>query len=534
VRDWPAMKYRGISDDLSRGPVPKLEFQEHVVRTLAAYKMNVYSPYMEVAFAYTNEPLSAPPGGAMTPDDLRQLVAYAAKYHVTVIPEQEAFGHLHHALMFEKYDALGETPLGSALAPGQPVSAELIRSWFKELAALTPGPFLHIGADEVNELGLGQSKPLIESKGAAKTYIDFVTQIHAELEPLHKRLLFWGDIAMKDPELVKRLPKDMIAIAWEYGPRADGFDKWIRPFTDAGMETWVSPGINDWGRIYPSNYEGLPNIQEFVRDGQRLGATGMLNTVWNAEEDDEGLFNNDWYGVLFGAAASWQPGESDIARYEADYGPVFHGDESGKINAAESEITAAEEEFRAAGYPHGADTPLFWADPWTEQGQVASAKLLPHAREIRLHAERAIELVEQAEQAAPLRETDTLSALKLGARRIDFFAFKLEAADQIAQAYRLAVERNDGRRSVGSPLFHVDYLYEDLIYTFGELHDLYQREWNKQNRPYALHNVMVRYDLNEQEWMRRRDEFDDAKAHFAAKHSLPPASTLEIPASDAH
>ncbi len=40
IRDWPAMRWRGFHDDLSRGPVPTLEFQKHIVRTIAAYKMN--------------------------------------------------------------------------------------------------------------------------------------------------------------------------------------------------------------------------------------------------------------------------------------------------------------------------------------------------------------------------------------------------------------------------------------------------------------------------------------------------------------
>ena len=34
----------------------------------------------------------------------------------------------------------------------------------------------------------------------------------------------------------------------------------------------------------------------------------MLNTVWN--DDGEGIFDENWFGVLFGAAAAWQPGES--------------------------------------------------------------------------------------------------------------------------------------------------------------------------------------------------------------------------------
>jgi len=54
IRDWPAMKYRGVHDDLSRGPVPTLEFQKKQIRAFAAYKLNVYSPYFENTMQYTS------------------------------------------------------------------------------------------------------------------------------------------------------------------------------------------------------------------------------------------------------------------------------------------------------------------------------------------------------------------------------------------------------------------------------------------------------------------------------------------------
>ena len=103
IRDWPAMAHRGLSDDWSRGPLPNMEFLKREIRTLAAYKYNIFSPYFEHTFAYASTPVAAFPGGAMTPEEARELVAYAAKYHITIIPEQEAFGHLHHVLKFEQY-----------------------------------------------------------------------------------------------------------------------------------------------------------------------------------------------------------------------------------------------------------------------------------------------------------------------------------------------------------------------------------------------------------------------------------------------
>jgi N-acetyl-beta-hexosaminidase len=208
IHDWPAMQYRGLSDDLSRGPVDTLEFQKKMVRTLAAYKANLYSPYFENTQQYASNPLAAPPGGSISADDARELVAYAAKYHVMVVPDQEAFGHLRHMLAYEEYSPLAETPHGAVLAPGQPGSLVVIKQMFTELAALYPSPFLHIGADETFDLGVGQTKPAVDAQGLGPVYLNFMQQIDTTLHPLNRKLLFWGDIAERSPDLLKSMPEE--------------------------------------------------------------------------------------------------------------------------------------------------------------------------------------------------------------------------------------------------------------------------------------------------------------------------------------
>ncbi len=157
VRDWPAMRYRGIDDDLSRGPFPTLEFQKHQIRVFASFKINVYSPYFEHTLLYPDHPLAAPPGGSLTPSEAKDLVAYARQYHVIIVPEQEALGHLHHALKYEIYQDVAETPHGRVLAPGQPVSLSLLKDWLTDIAQEFPSPFIHLGADETFDLGLGRT-----------------------------------------------------------------------------------------------------------------------------------------------------------------------------------------------------------------------------------------------------------------------------------------------------------------------------------------------------------------------------------------
>jgi hexosaminidase len=530
IRDWPALPHRGLDDDLSRGPVPTLEFQERQVRTLAAYKLNIYSPYFEQSLAYSGSPLVAPPGGAMSPADVATLTHYAAQYHVTVVPEQEAFGHLHHILKYEQYSSLAETPHGQVLSPVQPGSLALIKQWFTQITQQFPSPWVHIGADETNELGKGQTRDLVAQRGLDQVYVDFLRQIHDVIQPTGKRILFWGDLAWHNPDLVAALPKDMIGVPWVYDALPD-FDKYIRPFNRAGMEVWVAPGVNNWRRVYPDNNVALVNIQHFVRDGQRMGARGMLNTVWN--DDGEGIFDEDWYGVLFGAAASWQPGESSLQQFETSYGAVFHGDLSGKIDQAQDRIMAAQKLLSDNGFRFGGSNALFWEDPWSPAGQQDSAKLLPILKEVRLYAENAITLIDEARAANSLREQETLDALALGARRIDFIGMKFQFADEIAHAYADAYSEAATPHSRAfsdlAEISNANGRCQDLRDGYTLTRELFEQAWLRDNRPCWLQNVLAQYDMATQLWITRAREFDTLRAQLSKTHTLPKAEEIGVP-----
>jgi hexosaminidase len=570
IRDWPAMKYRGLDDDLSRGPVTTLEFQKKLIRTLAAYKINLYSPYFEHTAAYTSNPLIAPPGGAISPSDAAELVAYAKPYHVTIVPEQEAFGHLHNALIWEQYSPLAETPHGAVLAPGQPDSIPLIKQEFAELAAAYPGPFLHIGADETVDLGEGQTKPDVDSRGLGPVYLDFMQQIVTALQPLHRKLLFWGDIAQDSPDLLKSLPQSFknstIAVAWIYNPEPKGYAKFLTPFSNAGFETWVAPSVHNFRVVYPDYNLGLLNIQQFTRDGQRLGSTGQLNTIWN--DDGEGLFNQDWYGILFGAAAAWQPGESSIETFEQSYGQVFHGDTSGALNQAQLELMTAHGVLRKQAKVGNATNNIFWLDPWSKDGQRIAAEVRPYTHELRMHAEAALTLIAHARAvagpnpvgvrvvqsdvgspsteydatkygaaASALREPDAIDAMELGARRMDFIGLKFQLADEMATAYARALvdstssdkkTRASVSRELGD-LNSVNGRIQDIRNGYTLIRDLYESAWLRSNRPYWLRNILEQYDYTTQIWLARADKIHSAQRQWTETKTLPSAQELGIP-----
>jgi hypothetical protein len=607
IQDWPAMPYRGMQDDMSRGPIPTLEFQKQLIRTLASFKVNIYSPYFEHTQQYASNPLFAPPGGSISAADAREIVAYAAQYHITIVPDQEAFGHLHHNLKWEQYSTLAETPHGSVLAPGQPASLMLISQMFTELAQLYPGPFLHIGADETVDLGLGQTKPDVDSRGLGPVYLDFLEQIQTRLAPLHRRLLFWGDIAQTivqgatayssqagapsadhpDPNILRNLPaafkQGTIAVAWWYAPHpSGGFAKFLNPFTSAGFETWVAPGVNNWSVVFPDNNDALADIQGFVAEGQRQHSTGVLNTTWY--DDGEGLPNQNWYGLLFGAAAAWQPGTASIPDFEGSYGRVFHGDATGALDQAQIELMACHELLRVSAHVGDGSNGLFWIDPWSTDGQKISAKLLPYAHDLRLHAERALTLIANARASYPsepeetldrvqgatplpvapplasdatsgvtipnfnaanafpsnpttLRHPDAIDALELGARRMDFIGLKFQLADEIVQGYSraqadaLSTDKKT-HAQVGKELSDIRGIngrLEDVRDTYSLLRDLYQQEWLRTNRPYALRPILEHYDSAIQLWQSRIDRLRSVERQYSDSKSLPTPFELGMP-----
>ena len=526
VRDWPAMKYRGLHDDLSRGPVPSLDFMKRQLRTFAAYKMNVYSPYFEHTLTYLSNPLIAPPGGALSRRDVAELVTYAARYHIDVIPEQEAFGHLHHVLKYELYASLAETPRGHVLAPGQPGSMSLIKQWFTEIDSIFPSTFVHLGADETFELGRGQTADAVKRDSIGPVYLGFLKSIVGAIKKPGKRYLFWGDIAGNHPNLVGSLPKEMIAVAWSYGA-SNSFDGLITPFTNAGIETWVSPGVSSWNFVYPNNNVAFINIRNFVRDGQRLGATGLLNTTW--DDDGEAIFDQTWAGVLFGAAAGWQPGESSIDAFQKSFGRAYHRDASGLIDAAERQLMAAHAALQKAGIGSGSDG-LFWQDPFSADGVIMANRIRPATHELRVAAESALVYIAQLRNAGPVLQPEALHAMELGARRLDVIGMKYQIADDIRLAYAHAADttRRDSGHELGE-ITGINGRMQDLRDAYGLTRDLYEAAWLHENRPYWMHNVLVKYDLAMQLWQTRANLVSNARSELGRSRKLPAGDTIGIP-----
>jgi hexosaminidase len=515
IVDWPQMRWRALSDDISRGPVPTVEYIKRQLRTLAAFKMNMHSFYMEHTFASKSHPLIAPAGGSLTPEEIRELVRYARRYHIELVPEQQTFGHLHKALKFETYTELAEVPHGDVLSPQQEGSFKLVADWYKELDELFPGKFFHIGADETFELGEGQSREEVKARGVGAVYFGHLRRVREVLQPYHRRLMFWGDIALNHPELIDSIPKDLIVMNWDYGARQD-FTARIKPFKEAGLEQFVCPGVSNWNQVFPNLDTAVKNITGFVRDGQKAQALGMMNTNW--DDDGETLFEMAWYGVVLGAAASWQEGELDVPQFERNFDWAFFRRDG-------EDFVRALRTLGGVNATLGINTsnPVFWQEPFTNAFQERSRALKEKTRAMRLAVEN-VEATMVRKGGEARRNRTMIASMRFAAQRLNHLGRRMQVVEQFSRDYWQAYLNLGDRRQVNRLRRHYGAIYNSLREVAEELTELkagYREQWLAENRPYWLDSVLARYDVAIATWLNRSKALEEAMREYNQSSTLP-------------
>jgi hypothetical protein len=515
IVDWPTMHWRAVSDDISRGPVPTVDYIKRQIRTEAFFKLNMHSFYMEHTFASKSHPLIGPPGGSLTPDEIRELVAYARRFHVELVPEQQTFGHLHKALRLEKYAELAETPYGDVLSPQQEGSYKLIADWYGELNELFPGRFFHIGADETFELGEGQSREAARTRGVGAIYFEHLNRVRDVLKPYNRRLMFWGDIALHHPDLIGNIPKDMIVMNWQYGVR-DYFEDSINPFKNAGLEQFVCPGAQSWNQVFPNLDAATKNIVNFVRDGQKAGAIGMMNTTW--DDDGESLFEMAWYPIVLGAAASWQKGTVDVDKFDHDFDWAFFRHDGDQFVKAERDLGSVN-----ALLGVGSTDELFWRDPFTTQFQNQARNQAERNRKLRLMVEDVAESLSRNE-GRTRRNASAIAAMKFAAQRFDHLGRRMEVMQRFSEQYWDAYLNLGDRAKVRKLRYYSGAIYNNLREMAEELSILkeaYRRQWLTENRPYWLDSVSARYDQMISIWLAKNRATGEALQKYEITSTLP-------------
>jgi hexosaminidase len=498
ISDQPALPWRVLSDDVSRGPLPTMHYFRERIRTIAAFKMNGYSPYMEHVFVSPTDPLPAPLDG-ITPAQLADLAAYAARFHVTLIPEQQTFAHMHNTLRLEQYASAAELPHGFLLAPNVPLSSEyLSRIVSQELAAVPRPPFFHIGSDETATLGLGTTQAYVAQRGRSQAFADHVVAMNALVKPSGARIMLWDDGIESDPGIMKLIPRDAVVVNWHYDDRPT-FQPFIDTIAHGGFEQMVAPGDSNWNEIFPDVDYALPNERTFINEGKRSHVLGLFQTVWH--DDGETLYDVTWYPVLYAAAASWEAGDVTPERYAADFPTAFFGvDDPAYSNDV---LSLARALTRMEAHQNYQTNALFWSPILNEAVEARLANVDVSA--VRLDAE-AVE--KHLYAASPPLHANAAADMFLAARRYDALARKFQIATEVRAMYADAIaHESDKDGPTIRDLFWCRYWMWEMRDAYEDLAPLYARAWTYESRDGHLASNLERYHASAQRALALSDAF---------------------------
>ena len=453
------------------------------IRTLAALKINGYSPYMEAAFADPAHPFVAFPE-RLTANELHELAVYARTYHVALIPEQQTFAHMHESLKWEALAPLGELPHGYLLAESDPGTyaylAPLLRA---EMAAVGPTPFFHVGADEPLDLGRGRTPR------SAQTFAAHVNRVAAIVSANGARPMIWDDAIQADPSILTLIPKRTVIVSFHYGVEPS-FAKYIATIDRAGFDQLVSPGANNWNEIYADLDAAYANEGQFLADAKAAHSPhvlGMFETVWH--DDGESLYEATWAPLAFAAASAWQTAPVDRATWHRTFAQMFFGRDAAGFAADLDDLAAIR---TALQMKPETDPPnyLFWSDPFDARIQARMQKL--DLAGMRVRAER---ILDHLARVHPALDAPAAAVMRLAALRYDTLARRYqigkEARDYYDDARAHVAAHDDG--VVYRGLNVAKYLCWEMRDEMTALAPLFAAAWNYESRPAGRDRVLVRY-----------------------------------------
>jgi hexosaminidase len=242
IKDHPRYAYRGVMLDVARHFFTVDEVKAYIDQVVA-FKINHLHlhlsddqgwrieipgwPRLTEVSGQSGTGVDGAGPGFYTRDHYTDLVTYAAERFVTIVPEIDMPGHVNAAqFAYPELTADGQpvpqrtdTEVGySSLVADSETTYAFVEDVIREVAALTPGPFLHIGGDEAQAT-------------TPEDYRTFMTRVLPLVGKYGKRAIGWHEMATVD------LPDTAVPQFW----RTEAADEGTARAVAAGSQVIMSP-----------------------------------------------------------------------------------------------------------------------------------------------------------------------------------------------------------------------------------------------------------------------------------------------------
>jgi hexosaminidase len=307
IIDWPQYRWRGLHLDVSRHFFP-VRVVEQYIDVAARFKLNTFHWHLTDDQGWRIDipkyPRLVSAGGCRagacayyTAKDVRAIVAFAAKRHVTIVPEIEGPGHSVEALAAYPFLACDGgryatlTHSGStsdSLCPTER-TFQFYDDVFGRLAQLFPAPVIHIGGDEVPYsswrgdpyVAALMRRERLGSYAAVQAY--FTRRLEAIARKYHRRIAGWDEILNMD------VSRTAIITAWrgQYSTAIashGGYDVVATPNAPLYLDAYQGPPGGE-PRAFPGRLTTLRMVYDYdparsIPTRERSHLLGAQANMW--------------------------------------------------------------------------------------------------------------------------------------------------------------------------------------------------------------------------------------------------------------
>lgn len=288
ISDHPAFPYRGLHLDVSRHFFSK-EFVMKCLDLMSVYKLNRLHWHLTDAAGWRIEIKKYPElteraawrsqedylawwkgdrhyvtrdsavayGGYYTQEEIREVVDYAAKHHITVIPEIEMPGHSEEVLaVYPQLSCSGKPYQNGEFCIGNEQTFEFIENVLTEVLELFPSEYIHVGGDEASKAAWKKCprcqkrirEEHLEDEKGLQSYL--IRRVGEFLKSKGRKLIGWDEI------LEGGLAPEATVMSWR------GEDGGIEA-ARMGHDVIMTPGAY----CYFDSYQADPETQPYAIGG---------------------------------------------------------------------------------------------------------------------------------------------------------------------------------------------------------------------------------------------------------------------------
>lgn len=333
ITDLPRFEYRGLMLDVSRHFFGK-DFLKKQIDAMAYYKLNrlhlhltdaagwrleikryplltsfaawrdrpLWKDWWNNGRLYKNEGDTGAYGGYYTQEDIKELVAYAQKHFITIIPEIEMPAHSEEVLTAYPELSCTHVPYKqSDFCVGNEKTFEFLENVLTEVMALFPSEYIHVGGDEAGKLSWGDcelcrkrmSDEKLKDNNELQSYL--IHRVERFLNSKGRKLLGWDEI------LDGGLAPNATVMSWR------GVEGGLKAI-EAVHKAIMTPGEF----CYIDSYQDAPDTQP-----EAIGGYLPLEKIYSYNPIPENISEEKTdliYGVQANLWSEYIPTEKDVER----------------------------------------------------------------------------------------------------------------------------------------------------------------------------------------------------------------------------